>query len=114
MPSYIVKINKEEDFYVYWSDIVEAPHVWGTRDHVTKYMLRIGEDASHARFDRANETGTSAMQGDYDWDDHGFIYMQQGFLRREDLAEFLGSYGRDDEFDLSLLEPFEDDEEEDA
>lgn len=108
MPSYIVKVNKEDDFYVYWSDIVDAPHCWGTKAEVSDYMKRIWDDTSFGRWERADLTGTSSMVGYHDWDS-GFIYKQLGFLKRSNLGEFLASYDKEEnEFDLSLLEPFED------
>lgn len=121
MPSYIVKVNKEDDLYVYWSDIAEAPHCWGTREEVSKYMISIGENNINeldSRFARADENGTSAYSwaDTYGWETSGFIYMQLGFLRRNKLGEFLASYApvngfvdRGSDFDLSLLEPFDDD-----
>jgi hypothetical protein len=31
MPSYIVKINPDDDLYVYWSTITDSPHICGER-----------------------------------------------------------------------------------
>lgn len=118
MPSYIIKLNKEEDLYVYWSEIVEAPHCWGTRDEVTKYMTRIGESKDlDARFARADEHGTSAFAyaDNYGWDSKGvIIFMQQGYLYRDELKSFLESYNGNFDFDAYLLHPFDDEEEEDV
>lgn len=111
MPSYIVKINKEDDFYVYWSDIVEAPHCWGTKAEVSDYIKRIWDDTSFGRFERADAYGSSAYSwaDTYGWDDSGFIYKQLGFLKRAKLGEFLASFNKEEnEFDLALLEPFDD------
>lgn len=122
MPSYIIKLNKEEDLYVYWSEIVDAPHYWGTRAELSEYMIRIGHaDDLENRFDRAEENGTSAFAyaENYGWDDKGvLIYDQKGFLYRNELKEFLGSLDEEMSqkgrhvFDVSLLHPFEDDHEE--
>lgn len=111
MPSYIVKVNKEDDLYVYWSDIVEAPHCWGTKAEVTNYIKRIWDDTSFGRFERADRFGSSAYAyaDTYGWNAPGFIYKQIGWLTRDKLGEFLASYDKEEnEFDLSLLEPFED------
>lgn len=115
MPSYIVKINKEDDFYVYWSEIAESPHTWGTKEEVSSYMRSIRQDDDlQARFDRADENGTSAFAyaENYGWEDTGvFIYDQLGMLRRNQLGPFLKSYNPVTcEFDLTLLEPFENEE----
>lgn len=117
MPSYIIKLNKEEDLYVYWSEIVDAPHCWGTKEQVSEYMVRVGHtDDLENRFDRADEHGTSAFAyaENYGWNDTGvLIYDQKGFLRRNDLKDFLSSFNKlTGEFNNSLLHPFEDDDEE--
>lgn len=108
MPSYVVKVNREEDFYVLWSDVTESPHVWGDRAEVEEYMKTYAMAGDlPERFDRADKRGTSAFPGFYDWEDSGFIYEQRGFLPRSSLRAFLESYDGY-EFDLTLLEPFDD------
>ena len=112
MPSYVVKCDPNRDEYVYWSDIVEAPHLIGTRSEVRAYLARIGEAGEDpaARFERADRTGTSALPGFYDWSDEGFIVEQRGFLPRSRLADFARQQMADDQARYDLLEPFDDDD----
>lgn len=111
MPSYIVKDTPKDDFYVYWSDITDSPHVWGTREEVGEYMTQIGQGADlDERFARADDTGSSSFPPFYKWGDSGFVYNQQGYLRRENLRSFLESYDPgEDSFNTIYLEDFEDD-----
>lgn len=120
MPSYLIKVNKEEDFYCVWSTVTDSPHYWGRGGEVAQRLLEyyptgcsIGTALREIseRFERADEHGTSAMayKEFYGWDDSGFIYDQLGWLPRKKLGEFLRSYDHgEDRFDLSILEPFED------
>lgn len=122
MPSFILKVNKEEDLYVYWSTVVESPHTWGTKDEVFKYLtenLDHNKEDTERRFERANERGTSAFayRMDGGWDDSGFIFEQRGVLPRANLKAFIESFNEEIDilndykecpFDLSLLIPFED------
>lgn len=55
MPSYIVKPKPDEDYYVRYSTIVDAPTAAGTR---ADWLAR-GEDP--ARLDRADASGSSAL-----------------------------------------------------
>jgi hypothetical protein len=59
MPTYIIKPSRDEDFYVWWSTVVDAPIWWGPRHYAP-----LGNDARPERFARADERGTSA-----NWDD---------------------------------------------
>jgi hypothetical protein len=115
MPSYIIKINKEDDFYCLWSEVTESPHVWGTRAEVEEYMIHHHAMAGELqeRFDRADLNGTSAFSyaENYGWEDKGiFIYEQKGMLRRERLGDFLNSFDGKYSFDLTILEPFDSEE----
>lgn len=111
MPSYIVKVNRNEDRYVLWSTVTDSPHFWGTEEELMAHMEYLGQvgDGINDRFLRADVFGTSSYGGDYSWDDSGFIFEQKGFLRRNKLGEFLDSWSDDAPFfNLSLLESFED------
>lgn len=66
MPRYILKPKPDEDFYVTYSTIVDAPVLWGTRDEI----WHEDPDAFRNRLDRADETGSSAM-----WPRTGAPYM---------------------------------------
>lgn len=121
MPSYVLKVARESDQYVYWSTVVEAPTAWGTRADVLA-MLRdesdpwLRHDAPHhpdQRMARADQFGTSCNDlGDglrfYDWDEDTLIYQQLGTLRRSDLWELCSRLDREESV-LDLLAPFEDD-----
>lgn len=80
MPSYIVKADPDQDFYVRWSTIVDAPTDWGTRSHLERSARR-PEEVTPDRFARADERGTSADwpgfapdEQPYGWtDSDGFI-----------------------------------------
>lgn len=107
MPRYIVKTNKDEDFYVVWSEIVDSPLYWGTRDQlVAQYDL-----ADPERFERADKAGTSSFNPAFGgWDDSGFIYEQIGWLPRHNLKAlclWLEDHGEDINPD-HLLESLED------
>lgn len=113
MPSYVVKVNRTEDFYVVWSTVTDSPHVWGTESEIIEYLLKesryklsaelLTEVAS--RFYRAKVNGTSALHLDYDWND-SFMYEQLGMLPRAKLKDFLDSFDGKS-FDTTMLEPFE-------
>jgi hypothetical protein len=117
MPRYLVKVTPDEDLYVEWSTIVDAPTAWGTREEMFEYLLRWDQKKEEyarpeieERFARADEYGTSSLHRDYDWDDDEFMYLQSGLVPRARLAEFLHSFNPEDQsFDESLLFPFEDD-----
>jgi hypothetical protein len=120
MPSYIVKTSPDEDFYVMWSEIVEAPTAWGTRAEIEATHWFTPADVAAERFDRADQYGTSAaapaggkIYRFYDWADSGMIYQQQGYLPRHRLRELCERLAADQPVD-DLLEPFEDDEAADA
>lgn len=82
MPNYIVKADPSEDFYVRWSEIVDAPTDWGTRSHLEKILNP--EEAKPERFERADQRGTSADwpgftpdEMPYGWsDDEGFMVAE--------------------------------------
>lgn len=69
MPAYIIKPRPDEDFYLRWSTIVDAPTAWGTRAELTEALSHYGsEEAAPGRFNRADRSGTSAAGGDwYGW-----------------------------------------------
>lgn len=115
MPSYIVKASPDEDFYVMWSEIVEAPTAAGTRAELEAIGYFTPADVAPERFDRADQHGTSAaapaggkIYRFYEWTDKGMIYQQQGWLPRERLKELCDRLAADQSVD-DLLEPFEDD-----
>ena len=92
--------------------MVEAPHCWGDREYVEAYMVRIGEN-DEARWVRADLTGSSSVPPFYKWGSSGYIiYEQRGMLPLGHLKAFLDTFDEEtDEFDLSYLEPFDDETE---
>ena len=119
MPAYIVKDKPDEDFYVMWSSVVDAPTFCGTRAEMEQCRWFGPGDVASERFARADKYGTSAQWGadrpgaeivrPYGWSDtEGFIYQQQGWLRRARLRELCVRLGREEPVD-DLLEPLEED-----
>jgi hypothetical protein len=100
----VIKPDRDKDFYVGWSHIVEAPVWMGTRAEA------IGDGCPPSRLDRADLRGTSIRdEFGCDWDDKGLIAEQRGFLPRARIAAYAVACdeGRmDDAWDL--LEPFDD------
>ena len=118
MRGYVVKPERDEDFYVIWSDNVEAPLAYGPREYVLPLLdsrQQTVENSAEARFQRADENGSSALwpsRSDpiYGWDDDTFIYQQQSILHRTDLKELCQRLGETDHAAVcDLLTAFEDD-----
>jgi hypothetical protein len=114
----IIKLDANEDFYVLWSSVVDAPVAFGTREEIAEILIADAVLKATAetqeRFARVDEHGTSSMIGrppEYSYDDGGMIYQQQGWLKRSDLKELCIRLGNDENADVSdLLAPFEDEE----
>lgn len=89
MPHYIVKPVKDEDFYVDWSTITDAPSMWGTREQMLR--RRVAAD----RLDRADATGTSSFDGLEGYDQGDFWVANIGpepfFVSRANMRAFLAS-----------------------
>lgn len=117
MPSYIVKPDRDEDFYVMWSEVVDAPTGWGTRAEFKANPWFTPDDVADARFDRADQAGSSASWGDpndpiYGWQDDAFVYLQRGVLPRGNLREAINRLNTDEHADIGdLLKPFDDETE---
>jgi hypothetical protein len=111
VPSYIVKPKPDEDFYIYWSTVVDSPTRWGTRKELKHDLagdsLIAGNDQ---RFERADETGTSSIDGFEGWDDTEFVVREIGpqpfVLRREDFRAFCESWDGHKTYDASLTRPW--------
>ena len=110
MPRFIIKPKRDVDFYVDWSEIVDAPCVWGDRAE----MLR--EGTNPARLDRCDLKGSSCA-GDiadwYTWDRDKYrsvIYEQRGALAIDDMQALCDRIAANQNADVSdLLTPFEGD-----
>jgi hypothetical protein len=94
MPNFILKPEPDVDQYVLWSAITEVPYFVGTRDECKAKLTRWneGEDAAaDERFDRADRSGTSSVEGLDGWDDGkttgSVIVEQRGLVQLKDLPE---------------------------
>lgn len=107
MPSYIVKPERDVDFYINWSTIVDAPLSWGTRAEVEASRVESPAD----RFERADATGTSSFDGFFGWDETEFDVENTGpkgvIVDRSNLRAFCLSLDPWDNsvFDESLTRP---------
>lgn len=117
MGTTVVKPSPDDDFYVLWSDFVEAPLAFGDRAYLVEYLIAKPEspgDIAELRVARAERTGTSAVWPDlndpaYGWKDDIFIYRQMGIIRRHNLKTLCERLARSEVDPCSdLLEPFED------
>lgn len=114
MPSYVIKPDPDLDQYVYWSEVVEAPLIWGTRSEVAEKIDFWKEGPAEPRMVRADNTGTSAMWPNwvhpqiYSWDmeNRTVIYEQKGTVQISQLWEFCERLGREESVE-DLIEPFE-------
>ncbi|PRZ15162.1 hypothetical protein [Nesterenkonia sandarakina] len=59
MPGFIIKPKPDEDFYVRYSTVADSVTQFGSREELTKSLH--SDEADPARFDRADEHGTSAL-----------------------------------------------------
>lgn len=124
MPSYIVKADPDEDWYCYWSTVVDAPVAFGTRAELEAAPWMTPAEVAPDRFARADETGSSANwanwpadQQPYIWSDtEGFVLMDCGpdrdpdegiwVLPRANLREFCERGAGPDTADLCRFEPY--------
>lgn len=88
MPRYIMKTAKNEDSYVEWSTVVDAPIKWGPAEDFA--------DLVPERKRRCDETGTTMHDSAWGgWEDSGMIVHNMGnrhgfyWLDRGKLHEFL-------------------------
>ncbi|MBF6515556.1 hypothetical protein IU421_14885 [Nocardia cyriacigeorgica] len=70
----IIKPTTDEDFYVVYSSVVDAPIQWGTRAELESTY----EHAAAERFARADEHGSSSLHGWDGWDVQ-IITVREGF-----------------------------------
>jgi hypothetical protein len=124
MPSYIVKPDPDVDLYVRWSTIVDNVTALGTRaqfDHGYKKDLLNGIDSDWKpeRFERADQTGTSAFDGDYGWNDRWIMVhnlsvredRHSGMLSRENFLKYCTLIYEGKQLEAeNLVEPFEDED----
>lgn len=117
MPSYLLKVERGRDEYVGWSDVVEAPVFVGDESVALRWLQdqkRCSEPCCYQkqvldRLERARRTGTSSLNGFYEWG-NDLIAEQRGFLPRECVGLYARALLVDDNRDEadSYLQPFED------
>ena len=121
MPSFIVKPVRDRDEYVVWSTVVDAPTAVGTRTELLPVLLEMyGYEAGDpARFDRADEHGTSAHGPWFGWSEDEFplgnMHWEPGpasyQVRRANLATYArADIAEDTAACLALVEPYDDEE----
>lgn len=111
MPQYIVKPDRETDFYVYWDTVTDGPWAWGTRADLEQEHYPLHAE----RFDRADATGTSSVDGFFDYADDQFIVHNLGpepfLVSRVHLTAWLASLTGDGgpatTWDASLTKPID-------
>jgi len=113
MPHFILKPEPDKDVYVWWSTICESPMAVGTRAELSDRMIRCGEKAGPERFDRADQRGTSSVDGLDGWDDGkttgSVIVEQRGLVQLKDLPEVFRCMEANEPYD-HVVTPFDDDE----
>lgn len=109
MPSFIVKPTRDRDFYVRWSTVVDDVTACGSRAELLEYLTKFKPygEADPARFDRADETGTSAVPdvGWFGWDDDVFWlgqYEENRAVKRADLEAYAVALCSDGEQDAAI------------
>lgn len=102
MPSFIVKPERDVDFYVVWSTVVDSVTYAGTRAELTA-ELGAGVSTDPARFARADEHGSSAAGGYVGylgWDHETFMVAEpldeQRTMPRSNLRAFAEAILADD------------------
>lgn len=117
MGQVIIKPEREKDFYIIWSDNVDAPVAFGTRAALT-----ITPDGVRKKenFDRADETSCSSVRFPESWDKElWMIFQNTGTIPRSRMIELCRRLNPiwDDLYGwykypqiIELLDPFEDDE----
>ena len=118
MPSYIVKPDKDVDFYVYWNEVVESPTLWGSREEFLREYPKVEKrdiPDVNVRMNRADRYGCSALWPSMEAPIYGYklddgpVFQQKGSVSRVNLPELCRRLGLEADPDVSdLLEPFED------
>lgn len=117
MPDFLIKPDRDVDWYVLWSTNVDGPIMCGSKGFVG-FDGSVGAD----RFARADATGSSAQVGDppwYSWAEaaqeeyggtlHVYDVCSPGILKRSDLRAFCRALEAGDEKAAeAFLMPFED------
>jgi hypothetical protein len=100
MPRFIIKPTREDDLYVEWSTIVDAPIAWGPASIFPESALPAD------RKERCDAWGTSSWDQFFGWDDKTILVANMGDgdfyeLPRENLKPWLEALGdKPDEQDV--------------
>jgi len=108
MTRMILKPDRDVDFYVEWSTIVDSPIWSGTR---AEMLTSLGEGSAE-RLDRADKHGTSSFGRWFGYGDKGMItgepLREQRWLPRTSLAAYAKALAaKDIELAMALTEPIE-------
>lgn len=108
----ILQPDANEDFYVLWSSVVDAPVAFGSREEISEILIADAvlkaTEETQARFERTAAHGTSSMFAPSDT----MIYQQQGTLKRADLKELCTRLAENEDADVTdLLTSFDDEDE---
>lgn len=114
MPRYIIKPRQDEDVYVEWSTIVDAP--------VSDTMTRVEAVVAHSedRIARADECGHSWLWTREPWWDHTINVSEvqpcpRGTIRHADAGRFAHALMAEDyDTATSYISPFDDEEDTNA
>ncbi len=108
----LIKPERDEDFYVEWSSIVDMPVRWGSRQNFLD--ATDSEEAWQAmlkRLAQVDERSRTHGMEMYSWDrDFELIVQQEGYLKRSQMAEFMKTLTEDGELteaSKALLEPID-------
>lgn len=117
LPRSIVKPEKDKDFYVEWSTVVDAPTFYGTRADIIEHSKESDwRHIAEERLERADATGTSARWYKASWeDDEIYILEQTGTFPRSKMFEVVtvyDLYGVEEVLKRGLIDPivWDDDE----
>jgi len=86
MGQFLLKPEKDEDFYILWSTVVDMPLAWGPKADFQENKPFEG-DYPDSRFDRADKYTSSALfyKGSWEAEDDRFNYGMYGWLQRWEL-----------------------------
>ena len=95
MAHILLKPSADEDFYVYWSTVVDMPIGWGDNSTL-RAMEDFAEELSDAdRWYRADKTGTSEQWYTASFNKpNRYNYGGYGWIARSDLKKLTDVYDR--------------------
>jgi len=118
MAYYVIKPDRDADFYLRWSTHVDDLVYGGDRAEMLAYLEHMRDlNWEHdivinpgAELARADHFGTSARDMFGGWDASGLVVHGTGWLSRERWADYVRAYNETRRADAAaMLEPFDDD-----